>query len=134
MPAHTLLSSARNSTVVLDRVSFAWPDGSVALSLFAPSPDGRYLAYGLSQGGSDWSTLYVRTLAGGKQLSDTVQWLKFSGVGWTKDGKGFFYSRYPAPDPGKELQSALRDQTLYYHRLGTKQSADRMVYERKDHP
>ena len=110
------------------------PDGSVALSLFAPSPDGRYLAYGLSQGGSDWSTVYVRTLAGGKQLSDTVQWLKFSGVGWTKDGKGFFYSRYPAPDPGKELQSALRDQTLYYHRLGTKQSADRMVYERKDHP
>jgi prolyl oligopeptidase len=110
------------------------PDGSVALSLFVPSPDGRYFAYGQSQGGSDWSTVYVRTLRGGKQLSDTVQWLKFSGVSWTKDGNGFFYSRFPTPEPGKELQSAVRDQKLYYHKIGTPQSADRLIYERKDHP
>jgi len=110
------------------------PDGSVALSLFVPSPDGRYFAYGQSQGGSDWSTVYVRTLTGGKQLSDTVKWLKFSGVNWTKDGNGFFYSRFPTPEPGKELQSAVRDQTLYYHKLGTPQSADRLIYERTDHP
>ena len=110
------------------------PDGSVALSLFVPSPDGRYFAYGQSQGGSDWSTVYVRTLTGGKQLSDTVKWLKFSGVSWTKDGNGFFYSRFPTPEPGKELQSAVRDQKLYYHKIGTPQSADRLIYERKDHP
>ena len=110
------------------------PDGSVALSLFSPSPDGRYLAYGLSQGGSDWSTAYVRTLTGGKQLADTVKWLKFTGISWTKDGNGFFYSRFPTPEPGKELQSAVRDQKLYYHKLGTPQSADRLIYERRDHP
>ncbi len=110
------------------------PDGSVALSLFAPSPDGRYLAYGQSQGGSDWSTVYVRTLTGNRQLSDTVKWLKFSGVSWTKDGNGFFYSRFPTPEAGKELQSAVRDQKLYYHKLGTPQSSDRLIYERKDQP
>jgi prolyl oligopeptidase len=110
------------------------PDGSVALSLFVPSPDGRTFAYGLSQGGSDWATVYVRNMATGKQLSDTVRWLKFSGVSWTKDGNGFFYSRFPTPAPGKELQNAVRDQTLYYHKLGTPQSADRLIYQRKDHP
>src|SRR5512133_3342645 len=110
------------------------PDGSLAFSLFAPSPDGRYLAYGLSQGGSDWSTVYVRTLTGGRQLSDTVKWIKFSGVHWTKDGNGFFYSRFPIPEVGKELQNAVRDQKLYYHKLGTPQTSDRLIYERKDHP
>jgi prolyl oligopeptidase len=110
------------------------PDGSVALTLFTPSPDGRYLAYGQSQGGSDWSTVYVRTLTGGRQLSDTVRWIKFSGLSWTHDGNGFFYSRFPTPEAGKELQSAVRDQKLYYHKLGTPQSSDRLIYERKDHP
>jgi prolyl oligopeptidase len=110
------------------------PDGSVALSQFAPSPDGRVFAYGLSEGGSDWSTVYVRELATGKQLSDTVRWIKFSGLSWTGDGKGFFYSRFPAPAAGKELQNALRDQKMFYHVLGTPQSADRLIYERPDHP
>ncbi len=110
------------------------PDGSVALSLFAPSPDGRYLAYGLSQGGSDWSTVYVRELSTTRQLTDTVRWLKFSGVSWTKDGRGFFYSRFPTPAAGKELQNAVRDQKLYYHVLGTPQASDRLIYERTDHP
>jgi prolyl oligopeptidase len=110
------------------------PDGSIALSQFAPSPDGKLFAYGLSQGGSDWSTVYVRDLATGKQLGDTVQWIKFSGLSWTKDGKGFFYSRFPTPAKGKELESALRNQKLYYHALGTSQSKDRLIYERPDHP
>ncbi|HMA25366.1 MAG TPA: prolyl oligopeptidase family serine peptidase [Gemmatimonadaceae bacterium] len=110
------------------------PDGSVALSLFVPSPDGRHFAYGLSQGGSDWSTVYVRDLPTGKQLGDSIKWLKFSSVSWTKDGNGFFYSRFPAPAPGKELQNAVRDQKLYYHKLGTSQSSDKLIYERKDHP
>lgn len=110
------------------------PDGSVALSQFAPSPDGKLFAYGLSQGGSDWSTVYVRELESGKQLKDTVQWIKFSGLSWTKDGKGFFYSRFPTPEKGKELQSALANQTLYYHALGTAQSSDKKIYARPDHP
>lgn len=110
------------------------PDGSVALSLFAPSPDGKLLAFGLSQGGSDWSTVYVRDLATGKPLADTVRWIKFSGLNWTKDGAGFFYSRFPTPAPGKELQNAVHDQKVYYHRIGTPQSSDRLIYQRPDHP
>jgi prolyl oligopeptidase len=68
------------------------PDGSVALAGFSPSPDGRWFAYGLSQGGSDWRELHVRSLADGHELPDTVHWVKFSGINWTKDGAGFFYS------------------------------------------
>ena len=120
-------------TLVIDPNALS-PDGSIALSLFAPSPDARHFAYGQSQGGSDWSTVYVRDLASGSQLADTIKWIKFSGVNWTKDGGGFFYSRFPTPVAGKELQNAVRDQKLYYHKLGTPQSSDRLIYERKDHP
>lgn len=110
------------------------PDGSVELSLFSPSPDGKRYAYGLSQGGSDWVTVYVRDFASGQNTRDTVRWVKFSDASWTKDGKGFFYSRYPAPPKGKEIQTALKNQTLYYHRLGTRQSADAKIYARPDQP
>ena len=110
------------------------PDGSVALSLFSPAPDGRHFAYGLSQGGSDWPTVYVRDLDTEKQLADTLRWLKFTNVSWTKDGKGFFYSRFPTPTPGKELENAVKNQTVYYHVLGTPQSADKLIYARKDNP
>jgi prolyl oligopeptidase len=110
------------------------PDGSIALSGFAPSPDGRTLAYGLSEGGSDWVTYYVRDLATGKNTADTVRWAKFSGAAWTRDGKGFFYSRYPEPPKGQELKAKLEHQALYYHRLGTPQSADVKVYARPDQP
>lgn len=110
------------------------PDGSVALSGFAPSPDGLHIAYGQSEGGSDWSTYYVRTLATGKETSDTVRWVKFSGASWTRDGKGFYYSRYPEPPRGEQLKTKLEHQTLYYHRLGTAQSADIRIYARPDHP
>ena len=64
---------------------------------YAISEDGKYLAYGLSKGGSDWKTIYVREVATGKDLDDAVPWVKFSGISWTKDNKGFFYSRYPTP-------------------------------------
>jgi len=110
------------------------PDGSLALSGFSPSPDGRYLAYGVSEGGADWLTLYVRELDSGRQLADTVRWIKFSGASWTKDGAGFFYSRFPAPEPGRQLQSAVRDQKIYYHRIGTPQSQDQLIYARPDQP
>ena len=109
-------------------------DGSIALQSTSPSPDGKYLAYGLSQGGADWQTIHVRDVASGRDLADTVRWFRFSGISWTRDGKGFFYSRYPEPPAGQALQAALKDQALHYHRVGTPQSADRLVYERKDLP
>jgi len=110
------------------------PDGSVALSEFAPAPDDKHYVYGQSEGGSDWVTYFVRDLATGAQLRDEIKWAKFSGVAWTEDGRGFFYERYPEPPPGKSLEAALRDHKVYYHALGTPQSADRLVYERPDDP
>jgi prolyl oligopeptidase len=119
--------------IVLDPNQLS-PDGSVALSGFAPSPDGQSVAYGQSEGGSDWITYYVRDLATRKNTADTVRWVKFSGASWTKDGKGFFYSRFPDPPSGQQLKAKLENHTLYYHRLGTPQSADVKVYARPDNP
>ena len=110
------------------------PDGSIALAGFSPSPDGRYLVYGLSEGGADWRTLLVRELESGTQLSDTVRWLKGGGMSWTKDGRGFYYSRFPQPEAGKQLQNAIHDEKIFYHVIGTPQSQDRLIYERPDHP
>jgi prolyl oligopeptidase len=120
-------------TVVVDPNQLS-PDGSVALSSFDPAPDGQHFAYGQSEGGSDWSTFYVRELSTGKQLPDAIRWVKFSSIAWTKDGHGFFYGRYPEPPPGKTLEAAVKDKKIYYHRLNTNQSEDRLVYERPDEP
>jgi prolyl oligopeptidase len=122
-----------SETVALDPNSLS-PDGSTALSGFVPAPDAQHFAYGQSEGGSDWSTYYVRELATGKQLPDVIRWVKFSGIAWTEDGKGFFYGRYPEPRAGKALEDAVRDKKIYYHALGTPQSADRLMYERSDEP
>jgi prolyl oligopeptidase len=122
-----------SETVALDPNSLS-PDGSIALSGFVLAPDAQHFAYGQSDGGSDWSTYYVRELGTGKQLPDVIRWVKFSGIAWTEDGKGFFYGRYPEPRAGKALEDAVRDKKIYYHALGTPQSADRLIYERPEEP
>ena len=108
-------------------------DGTVAVSTLAVSEDGRRLAYGTSASGSDWEEFHVRDVASGRDLPDHLQWIKFSGASWTKDGAGFFYSRYPQPGD-KALTDVNRFQRLYYHRLGTDQAEDILVYERADQP
>ncbi len=108
-------------------------DGTVALMGYAVSDDGRYLAYGLSASGSDWMEWRVRSVENGEDLTDHLQWIKFSGASWTKDGAGFFYSRYDQPEAGETYKSANYNQKLYYHSLGSGQAEDEVVYARPDH-
>jgi prolyl oligopeptidase len=110
-------------------------DGTVALSILALSEDGRALVYGTSGSGSDWQEFRVRDVATHQDHSDHLKWIKFSSAAWTHDGAGFFYSRYPEPAAGADsLLDVNRDQKVYYHRLGTDQAADALIYERPDHP
>ena len=132
-PVYMRASLAATPTLVIDPNAVS-PDGSVSLASYAPSPDARLLAYTLSEGGADWQTVRVREIDSGRDLPDKVQWMRFSTLSWTKDGAGFFYSRYPEPPKGKHLQAELSGQALYYHRVGTQQSQDRLIYERKDLP
>jgi prolyl oligopeptidase len=100
-------------------------DGTVALSGITVTDDGKLLAYGLSSSGSDWQQWKVRDVATGNDLPDTVDYVKFSGASWTKDGKGFFYSRYDTPNENTKLEDANYFQKLYFHKLGTPQSEGR---------
>jgi prolyl oligopeptidase len=107
-------------------------DGTVALSGEAISDDGKLLAYGTAASGSDWMEWRVRDIDSGKDLSDLIKWVKFSGASWTKDDKGFYYSRYDEPKHDTGMRDANYFQKLYYHRLGTTQSEDQLIYERPD--
>jgi prolyl oligopeptidase len=128
---YTQESLEAEARVLLDPNTLS-EDGTVALSGIAISRDGRYLAYGLSRSGSDWQEWKVRDIETGEDLPDHLRWIKFSGASWTPDGQGFFYSRYDEPPPGREYESANYFQKLYYHRLGTPQSEDLLVYHRPD--
>ena len=132
-PVYMRASLTAPPTLLLDPNQL-WPDGSISLSGVSPSPDGKLLAYMTSEGGADWQIVHVRDLASNRDSDDVIKWMRFSGFAWTKDSKGFFYSRYPEPPAGKVLEAALSGQALYYHRVGTAQSEDRLVYERKDRP
>jgi prolyl oligopeptidase len=107
-------------------------DGTVALTGHQVSEDGKLLAYGTSASGSDWMEWHVRDVETGKDLPDLIKWVKFSGASWTKDGKGFFYSRYDEPKQGTMLRDANYFQKLYFHRLGAPQAEDKLIYERPD--
>src|SRR4051812_4042196 len=109
-------------------------DGTVALSGTAASDDGRLLAYSISASGSDWQELHVRNVDTGRDLTDTVKWVKFSGISWTHDNRGFFYSRYDEPTSGNKMTNTNRNHKLYYHRVGQAQSRDELVYDRPDQP
>ncbi|KAL8233312.1 hypothetical protein R6Q57_003090 [Mikania cordata] len=114
-------------------------DGTVALSTYAVSEDAKYLAYALSSSGSDWVSVKVMRIADKKVEPDTLLWVKFSGISWTNDSKGFFYSRYPAPKEGENLDAGTEtntnlDHQLYYHFLGTDQSEDILCWENPDNP
>jgi len=106
-------------------------DGTVALSGTSVSDDGKLLAYSLSASGSDWQEWKVRDVNTDKDLSDDIRWVKFSAASWTPDSRGFFYSRYDEPK-GDTLKGTNYFQKLYYHRLGTSQPEDILVYERPD--
>ncbi|MBK8571198.1 MAG: S9 family peptidase [Holophagaceae bacterium] len=109
-------------------------DGTVALSGISLTEDGRLMAYSVSVAGSDWQTWKVRDVATGQDLADEIQWSKASGASWRKDGSGFYYSRYEAPKEGGALTGVNNNHMLCFHKLGTPQSEDRLVYQRPDQP
>ena len=109
-------------------------DGTVAITTVSVTDSGEYLGYGTAAGGSDWREFHVQRVSDGRELPDRVRWVKFSGLSWTKDGAGFYYSRYPELAAEDSLLGQNRNQMLYYHRLGTSQDADMRIYERPDQP
>jgi prolyl oligopeptidase len=109
-------------------------DGATALSGWDPSPDGKRIVYAIQDGGSDWRTVKVLDVESGKVLGDELKWVKFSGLSWAGDGSGFYYSRFPEPAKGAEFQATNTNQAVYFHRVGTPQSADRLVYATPNKP
>ena len=130
---YTTTSLEEEATVLLDPNTFS-EDGTVALSGYGISDDGKLIAYAISRSGSDWKEWKVRNVETGEDLADHIKWSKFSGAAWSKDNRGFWYSRYDEPKKGDEFKGTNFNQKVYYHRLGTPQSKDRLVYERPDEP
>lgn len=118
--------------VLLDPNTFS-EDGTVALTGYSLSDDGKHIAYGISKSGSDWQEWKVREIVSGKDTSDHLKNIKFSSAEWAPDSQGFLYSRYNPSEEG-DLKEANVHQKVYYHRLGTPQSEDVLVYERPDEP
>jgi len=109
-------------------------DGATALDAWVPSDDGSKLIYSIQDGGTDWRVVKVLDVATGQPTGDEIKWVKFSGLEWDKAGEGFYYSRFPEPGEGATFQQLNKDQAVYYHRLGTPQSADALVYATPDEP
>ena len=107
-------------------------DGTVAIGDLSVSHDGKYMAYSINKAGSDWAEFYVMDIATGKTLQDKIEWVKFSGASW--QGDGFYYSRYDAPSKGKELSNRNEFHKVYFHKLGTPQSDDKLIFENRNFP
>jgi len=107
-------------------------DGTISVSEFSVSRDGRYLVYSTNKAGSDWTEFNVLDVETGKILPDKLEWIKFSGAAW--QGDGFYYSRYDAPARGKELSNRNEYHKVYFHKLGTQQSEDKLIFENPNFP
>jgi prolyl oligopeptidase len=129
---YTMDSLQGKARVLIDPNKWS-KDGTLALTGTAFSEEGKYVAYRVAEAGSDWATWRVMEIASGKILEDELKWIKFGGASWAKDSRGFFYSRYPQPEEGAELSQLNFNQKIYFHRVGTPQSEDVLVYCRPDH-
>ncbi|PLX14164.1 MAG: S9 family peptidase, partial [Marinilabiliales bacterium] len=107
-------------------------DGTVALAGLGFSKDGKYLAYSTASGGSDWNEIYVMEVQSGKMLDDHIQWVKFSGISWWKDG--FFYSSYDKPKDDDVLSGQNQFHKIYYHKLGNTQKEDMLIFQNDKEP
>ena len=116
--------------VVLDPNTFS-TDGTVALSSVEFSKDGKYLGYCIARSGSDWNEIFVIDMQTGKLLNDHIMWSKSSGISWK--GDGFYYSAFDAPEAGKEYSTKNEYEKIYYHTVGQPQTADKLIYEDKEH-
>lgn len=113
----------------------AWSeDGTVALASYFPSPDGQHVAYLIQDGGSDWRIGRIMKVDTAEVLDDELEWLKFTGLSWAPDGSGFYYSRYPETSEEEKFQALNMNQAVYFHRLGTEQSEDELVYTDPENP
>ncbi len=128
---YTTNDMAVEPTVILDPNTLS-DDGTAALTSVTVSDDGKYLMYQLAKSGSDWNEIFVKNIETGEQLPDHLDWVKFSGISWYNDG--FFYSAYDKPEAGSELSKANEFQKVYFHKLGTEQSADQLIESDKDNP
>ena len=128
---YTAASADAPPSVLLDPNTFS-DDGTRSLGGTSVSWDGAHIAYAVSDGGSDWRTWRIRDIETGEDLDDVIEWSKFSGASWAPDSSGFYYSRYPAPE--NPLEQVNENQQVWFHRLGTAQSEDTMVYADPDHP
>lgn len=116
---------------VLDPNGFS-ADGTVALGELSIDKEGKFLAFQVSEAGSDWQSILIKDLQSGKMLRDTLRWVKFSEIAW--QGEGFFYSRYPAPDEGEAYQARNEFHQVYYHRPGQPQSEDELIFADRNAP
>lgn len=107
-------------------------DGSASLGQYSFSKNGQYLAYEISKGGSDWRTIHVKDMLSKQLLEDKIEWVKFSDISWA--GDGFFYSRYPEPEGGQVLDGKSEFHQVYYHRLGTAQEDDELIFADRSYP
>jgi prolyl oligopeptidase len=130
---YTLASLDAEPEVLLDPNTWS-DDGTVALAAYYPSPDGKHVAYLVQDGGSDWRTARVMEIESGEVFNVKLEWLKFTGLSWLKDGSGFYYSRYPATSEEEKFQSLNLNQAVYFHRLGTSQDDDTLVYTSPENP
>ncbi len=130
---YTQTSLEDEPSLLIDPNSWS-EDGTVALASYFPSPDGKHVAYLVQDGGSDWRSAKIIDIETGEVLDDELEWLKFTGLSWSGDSSGFYYSRYPETNEETKFQSLNMNQAVYFHELGTAQADDRLVHTTPENP